>query len=132
MTYRIENQDLIDIIYQIDDLYDYFWNIQWFEGVSKESINVLDIEKKINNSENGILINSQELIEFTQPIKQITEIILIGDKNKGKLFRYFNDSDAKMSCEFFIEQVDSSYWEVTSNNLLFIESIIKKLAAVEI
>lgn len=132
MTYKIENQDLLSIINQIDGLDKYYWSIQWFEGISIESINILEIEKEIKNSKNGILMNSEDLIEFIRPIKQIFEIVILGDKNKEKLYRYLNDDEAKLSCQFYIELVDSSYWEVASQDFIFIKKIKKELAAIEI
>lgn len=124
---RILSIELFDILKYISNINNYKWKILWFDGISKKNaINIPELEREINNSPNGLNINSTELIKFSKSLHQIIEIVLIGDKDETKL-RRCNDEILKDECEFFLELVDSSYWEISSSNLSFLENIEKNL-----
>lgn len=115
--------ELLDILSQIHNIEQYNWKVLWFDGISKNNdLDIPKLEQEIDNSQNGLALTSSELINFSESLCQIIEIVLIGDKDKNKLEKS-NDEVLKERCEFFFELVDSSYWEITSKNKLFMENI---------
>lgn len=117
---------LHDIINLIPNISNYKWKIIWIEGYSS-TFNILKFEKMINKSQDGVLIDANILIDLSLKLNQLVEIVLIGDKEESDLHKYGNDSIMKEKCDFFIELIDSSYWEISSSNIDFLEEI-KKLS----
>lgn len=113
---------LFDIVSLIPDIENYKWKFIWIEGCSS-TLNMLELEKSINESEDGLLIDSNELLKLSNLFDQLIEVVLIGSENENKLFKYEKDVIAKKECDFFIELIDSSYWEITSSNPDFISKI---------
>ncbi|MDR0349453.1 MAG: hypothetical protein LBH90_08200, partial [Tannerella sp.] len=113
---------LFDIVSLIPDMENYKWKFIWIEGCSS-TLNMLEFEKSINESEDGLLIDSNELLRLSNLFDRLIEVVLIGSENENKLFKYEKDVIAKKECDFFIELIDSSYWEITSSNPDFISKI---------
>ncbi len=91
---------------------------------------MLDFKSYVKNSGNGILYNYNTLIELSSSFTQIIDILICGDMNLEKLKRYESDEDTIRECTFVIELVDSSYWEVSTNDLASINNIKKRLSGV--
>lgn len=121
-TNNILTITLYDILTQIKNIEHYKWKLLWIEGISQQ-LNMLELEETINSSTNGFMITSNELKRMSLLFDQLMELVLIGDKNEENLHKSDNDDQMKSRCDFFIELVDSSYWEIISNN----EEFIKKL-----
>jgi len=124
---------LLDIINQIEEPEKYSWNILWLEACGElENGTIIELENKINDSKNGLLINFTELSLLAKSFDQVIEILLIGDKNSDKLKRYNNIEDLYSECYFCIELLDSSYWSIFSSNDQFIRNIQENLESVEL
>lgn len=121
---------LEDVITQLPNYDSYKWRILWVNGVSFK-IDISELEKEVNDSQNGKGILGEELIIFSRQFEQMLELLLIGDKDENKLKRYKKEDDMKKECEFVIELVDGSYWEVTSKNDQFNVNLIENLGAEE-
>ena len=115
---------LTDILELVNDGSVYKWKILWLEGtgVIKEG-NIIDFEKKINNSESGYFIEFPELFQLSRDLDQILEVLLIASADIECLRRYESDKVMVESCSICIELVDSSYWEISSDDELFINSL---------
>jgi len=114
--------NLNDILYKIENIEEYFWKLIWIEGVSYQ-IDILDFENKVNKSSDGLLIDSEKLLEISNSFYQLLELVLIGDENKDNLCKLEDDEKMKENCDFFIELIDGAYWEITSKKSNFIKSI---------
>ena len=106
---------LKDILICIDNPDLYKWKILWIRGTGKANYSVIDIENNVNSSENGISYNIRDLIELSDSLTQLFEILVIGDRKLNKLIRYNDDFEMYDKCEFIIELIDSSFWEFTSS-----------------
>jgi len=115
---------LHDILSQIENINTYIWKLIWIEGVSRQ-INILELEEMVNKSADGLLIDSKDLLNMSILFDDLMEVVLLGDKDEGNLHKLENDDDIKVKCEYFIELIDSSYWEITSQNESFIKNIKK-------
>jgi hypothetical protein len=121
---------LEDVINQLSGYESYKWCILWVEGVSR-NINIIELEREINDSKQGKEIFGKDLLPLFKKFDQVLELLLIGDEDENKLKRYEEHKEMKQECEFVIELVDSSYWEVTSKNVQFNDNLIKNLGAEE-
>lgn len=98
----------------------FYWGILWLKGIGE---NILKLEKSINKNQDGYILSWFELEETLSNIDSIEEILLVGDLDKFKLKRYESDTEMRLSCEYCIELVDSSYWLVSSVDSSFIEKV---------
>lgn len=117
---KILSINLGDILKLITTPSDYEWKILWITGVSKKecNFNMLDFEKKLND---GYDISFNQLIDLGSKLEQIHQILLIGSKNDlTHVNKNMSDENIKNNSDFFIELIDSSFWEVTSNDKQFI------------
>lgn len=142
MTYGIRILDeengvvavgLPDILMEIQhgDLYQ--WAILFLHSMGDlgdgESIPVF--ENMINNSQEGLLINWEDLNLLSKKFYQIFDLILIGCRNKDLILRYQNDQEMHNTCDIVIEMIDCDYWEVFAKDLSFMERLEKKFKQVE-
>lgn len=116
--------NLIDILSKIKNIDEYYWKLIWLEGVSYK-IDILTLENEVNKSSDGLLVNSSELLAMSSSFYQLIELILIGNKTIDSLHKLEDDSVMKKNNDFFIELIDSSYWEITSKDNSFIEALEK-------
>lgn len=91
-----------------------------------ENFPMLDFEKKVKESKNGQLTSLENLIELGEACSQIIEILLIADMDRNKLKRYGSDAEMKKSCQYSIELIDSSFWELTSKDEKFLLNLSRK------
>lgn len=121
--------DLTDILTQIENITNYKWKLLWIDGTSHTGgANMLELEKNVNDSKDGLPILGSQLLPFSELFSQLYELILIGDKDEEQLVKLEDEEQMKENCEFFIELVDSSYWEITSKNKDFNENIKMNLS----
>ena len=68
------------------------------------------------------MVTPQELLDIAKKIDQLIELVLIGDEDENNLHKLEDDVSIKQQCLFFIELVDSSYWEISSKDKSYIEN----------
>ena len=107
---------LSDILSKIDKGEEFEWKLLFLEATTETDLDILNLEKKINESDSGYLISWSDLVKLSNQIYQIIEILLIGSKNSKNLKRYISEDEMRVHCDFCIELIDSSYWEVGSKN----------------
>lgn len=124
--------NLDDILSCLDRIEKYHWCILSLTAVGRnEDISILDLENKINENKNGYRINATDLLEFNDLFSQIVELILIGDEDSSKLKRYENIDVTRNICSYYIELVDSSYWEISTDDSKTINNINSKFTSVK-
>ncbi len=114
---------LKDILKCVENPTNYCWKLLWIEGVGEIEGSMLKFEEKINSSADGVLFDYAELLKLSDSIKQLLEIVVIGDRDLKKLIRYENDVEMYDNCEYVIELVDSSFWEFTSSDSASLDNI---------
>lgn len=112
------NEDILsinlgDILCFINTAKELNWKIVWIEGVSVKGFDMLAFEAEVKK---GLKVSYDELIDLNKKIVQINDLVLVGDKE--------NIEDKKEeNCDYIIELIDSSFWEITSKNEEFIEKL---------
>lgn len=109
--------ELVEILFFIHNAKDIYWRIDWIEGVSNNEFDMLAFELK---AKKGINLSYNELLELSKNLIQIYELVLIGDKEEI-------ENSNKNVYDYVIELIDSSYWEVTSSNEVFIKKLCENL-----
>lgn len=104
---------LIDILHLVNNPKEIHWKICWIEGISIKGFDMLAFETEVKK---GLKVSYDELIDLNKKIVQIYDLVLVGDREntEGK-----NEKD----CDYIIELIDSSFWEVTSKNEEFIDTL---------
>lgn len=113
---------LEDILLQVENINKYYWKLIWIDGVSKK-FNIGKLMKDVNLSLDGYNIDLKKMLKISKESDQLIELVLIGDEYKNNLHKFDDDNLIKEKCEFFIELVDASYWEITSKNKDFLKKI---------
>lgn len=88
---------------------------------------VLEFERRINESDVGLLVSWSSLVDLGKSFDQVIEILLIGDDEKDNLKRYIKDINMFNKCSTVIELVDSDYWLVKTDILEMEDNLIQKL-----
>lgn len=131
-TEKVISVELKDILNCITDGNSCTWSILWLEAVGhRGGISILDLEKSIKSSKNGLVLEWAELLELSDKFYQVIEIILVGDNEYSNLKRYDTDEEMYSNCCYTIELLDSSYWIIHSKNLKTIECLKKNLEGVK-
>ena len=124
---------LSDILRCIEGGDDYLWSLLWITAVGeKGDLSVLDFEKEVNRSAEGILYDWQSLNNLSGRFIQMIEMLVCGDKNKANLRRYAVDEHMFLTCRYVIELVDSSYWIVSTSDEIATKNIQNELKGVAI
>jgi hypothetical protein len=95
---------------------EYNWSIIWLEAIGNIGKSMPDFEKEVRESENGIIIKWEDLIELATNIDQTIDIVLIGDKNILNLKRYDSEEEMYSACYHVFKLIDSSYWIIHSKS----------------
>lgn len=124
---------LVDVLSCVRDGEGIEWGLLWLEAVGELAgrKSMIDLDKEINNSENGVMVTWEELIELSNQIIQGINLLIIGDRENVNIKKYIIDKEMYSSCDYTIELIDSSYWIIHSNNEIFLENLFKKLKGVE-
>ena len=62
--------------------------------------------------QNGKVVLGEKLIIFSSQFEQMLKLLLVGDKDDNKLGIYKRKEDMEKECEFVIELVNDSNWEI--------------------
>lgn len=96
------------------------------KGTLGDNISIVDFEEKIQLSPVGVHFNWKELNTFAAKLDQIYDITIVGCENKVNIHKYNNFSNEKMmyeSCDVTIEMFDGGYWQIFSNDTLFLKRL---------
>jgi len=115
---RSSELDLLTILKSIDGK-NFSWCVLyiWATGHLGEKKNILELEEEVNNSDNGLVIEWNELMSLAQKLDQINELLIIASKDYGKIHRYKNDEDMYNTCDIIIEMDDSTTWNIFLNDV---------------
>lgn len=124
---RFLSTELIELVSLFKNVNPLYWSILYLEAFGEiEGQVMLDFEKQINNSINGVDITVEELQNLSRSV-EIIDLILIASQDKRRNKRYTEDEEMYLNCDFTIELVDSSYWMVHArkdSDLVFFEEVL--------
>ncbi|EPH12369.1 hypothetical protein HMPREF9713_01210 [Myroides odoratimimus CCUG 12700] len=101
--------ELVDILSFIPNAKNLYWRVDWLEAVSVKGFDMLAFETEARK---GLKISYDELIDVNKNIIQFNELLLVASKEEDE-----------RCCDYIIELIDSSFWEVSSTDKNFIERI---------
>lgn len=125
---------LSDILKEIDQPFIFNWNILFLDGTPNPGYGefLTDYKKKINNSENGILVSWGELKNLSEKFFQMYETIILGSKNAALLHRYKEEKEMYKTCDIVLELIDCAFWEVYVKDIKIIERFKKNFKDIEL
>jgi len=126
----ISLSELLDNIPNADQ---FNWVLLWFDVIpkKKEGRKLVEIQKKIQESNKGLSFTFSALTELSKKIFQEIEVLIIGCKNKENIHQYKDDQEMYETCDLVIEMIDGGFWEVFSKNINWIDWLAKKYKKVE-
>lgn len=109
------------------------WLLLWLDvtPIKKEGKPIIELEKKVNESENGFSCTLESLMELSRKIFQEIEVLIIGSRIKENLHRYKEDQTMYETCDIVIEMIDGGFWEIFSKDINLIDRLMKKYKEVE-
>lgn len=117
-----------EILSYIKNGQQFYWSILWLDvtPLKNEGEYIIQLEKKINKSEKGLLESFDFLKKLSSKFFQEIEMLVIASKKKENLHRYKEDREMYETCDIVIEMIDGGYWEIFSKDKLFIDKISTK------
>ena len=127
----VELKDILEMIQNGNLLH---WSILWLEasGDLGNGQSMILFEEKIAKNEKGLIISWEDLKSLSTKFDQIIELCIIGCKDKNLLNRYENCNIMYKKCDIVIEMIDGSFWEIHSNDELFINKIKNRFNKIEL
>lgn len=116
------------ILTNIENIESINWRLLWLDATGNlKGKNILDLEADINKPSSCYTISYTDLIGLEEELHQLINLLLIGDKLLENILSYDIAKDNKYRCDYYFELVDSSYWEITSTDTLFITEVLNNI-----
>lgn len=124
---------LSDLLETIQDEKQFFWAWLWLDVTPLESKGqyVIELQKKINQSKDGLLVTFESILEISEAIFQEIDLTIISCKMEENIHRYKEDKEMYKTCDIVIEMIDGGFWEIFSKNLTWINQLSKKFQNIE-
>lgn len=123
----------LEILENIKDGNELNWAALWLDVTPQknEGHYIIDLEKKINESENGLFFSFEDLKKLSVKFFQEIELTVIGSRLRENLHRYKEDRNMYEMCDVVIEMIDGGFWEVFSSNRNLISQLNKQFQNTE-
>ena len=130
---KVLEPTLSDILEVITDGDVFYWSILFLDGAPNpdQGCFLAEYERKINNSENGVLIKWEEVITLSSKFFQMFETLILGCKDPKLLRRYKKEEEMYKACDIVIDLVDCVCWEVFSKDKELINRLASKFKEIE-
>jgi hypothetical protein len=124
---------LSELLETIPDEKQFFWAWLWLDvtPLEHEGQHLVELQKKINQSEDGLTTTFESILEMSKKIFQEIDLTIIACKTKENIRRYKEDKEMYETCDIVIEMIDGGFWEVFSKNVTWINQLAKKFQSVE-
>lgn len=125
---------LSKILEAIPQKEDYYWSIISSDvtPVPESAKDIIEIEKKIDQSKIGIQVSLEELISFAKKIYQEIDLSIVGYEDKSALIQYENYEDIYEICDLIIEMIDCGFWIVRAKDIRIIDCLAEKFDEIEV
>ena len=130
---RILSVELSSILDEIHNGNSLYWCILFLDGFThpEEGKFISELQKKILESENGLIISWKDLQALSTKFHQMFEIIILGCKNKNLLHYYEDEIKMYEICDVAIQLIDCAFWEVFSKDHELIARLGKKFKEIK-
>ena len=124
---------LSEILEEINVSTQFNWCILFLDGIPHPGQGqfLIEYEKKINDSENGLFLSLDELKNLSSKFFQMFETIVLGSCTANLLHRYKEEKDMYTTCDVVIELIDCAFWEVYAKDIKVIERLRGKFKEIE-
>ncbi|MBS0584948.1 MAG: hypothetical protein JSR76_01440 [Verrucomicrobia bacterium] len=125
---------LRDILEEINVGISFTWSILFLDGTPNpgEGTFLIDYEKKINDSKNGLVLSLEELKNLSGKFFQMFETTILGSYNSNLLHRYEEEKAMYRACDVVIELIDCAFWEVYAKDIKVIEKLQERFKETEL
>lgn len=125
---------LADILQELTNGDSYKWSILFLDGTPSPGQGhfLTNYENKINQSENGCLIEWIDLIKLSDKFFQMFETTILGCKDIKSLRRYKKEEEMYKTCDIVLDLIDCAFWEVYSKDRIFLDKLQGKFRETEI
>lgn len=122
-----------ELLETISDETQFFWAWLWLDvtPLKNEGHYLVELQKKINQSEDGLTTTFESILEISKKIFQEINLTIIACKTKENVHRYKEDKEMYETCDIVIEMIDGGSWEVFSKNVTWINQLAKKFQSIE-
>ena len=131
---KVLRPTLKDILEEMHQGSSFKWRILFLDGTPKpgEGLFLIEYEKKMNESKNGLLLSLQELKNVSDRFFQMFETIVMGSYDVKFLHRYDDENDMYKTCDVVIELIDCAFWEVYTKDISLIERLKIRFKEIEL
>lgn len=122
-----------ELLETIPDETQFFWAWLWLDvtPLENEGHYLVELQKKINQSEDGLTTTFESILEISKKIFQEIDLTIIACKTKENVHRYKEDKEMYETCDIVIEMIDGGSWEVFSKSVTWINQLAKKFQSIE-
>lgn len=96
------------------------WSLQTIQAVGNIEktcgMTMMELEAKCRESEKGVLISFEKLVEIALICDDIVEILLVANMNGKGMPKAYRDPDWESKCQVIISLEDSSFWQFYSTD----------------
>ena len=109
------------------------WALLWCDAtpIKEKGKQIIELEKKVNESIDGLPCTFESLVDFSNKIFQEIEILIIGCRIQENIHRYKEDQKMYETCDIVIEMIDGGFWEIFSKEIGWIDRLAKKYKEIE-
>jgi len=124
---------LNNLLETIQEEKQFFWSWLWLDvtPLKNHGQYLMELQKKINQSEDGRTATFESILETSKKIFQEIDLTIVACKTKENLHRYKEDKEMYETCDIVIEMIDGGFWEIFSKNITWINQLAKKFQSVE-
>lgn len=104
----------------------YNWAIIDIYATAKNdsNLNILDIEKRVNDSNEIFILTFSEIFELSRKLNQTIDGTIIASINKFPDFINKNNTDFEKDYDIVIQAIDSNHWTIYSDDSNILEEFV--------
>lgn len=109
------------------------WALLWCDAtpIKEKGKEIIALEKRVNESIDGLSCTFESLVGFSNKIFQEIEILIVGCRFKENVHRYKEDQEMYETCDIVIEMIDGGGWEIFSKDISWIDRLAKKYKEIQ-
>lgn len=108
------------------------WRLYFVEAWGSSNLpSIIDIERSVDASPNGIMVNFSQVQDIAESGFQIINLILIGSSDIDSLYIDNNYREMRDNYQYYIELFDSSFFIIYSHDRIFLDCLINNLGGIK-
>lgn len=107
------------------------WILLDIKGFGYKTNDMMSLEKKVEQSNCGLLMSLREIKQILHNMDQLYEIHFFGDVGKNDFNLFENINEVMRSSRYVFNFVDGCFWDITSSNKQFIDRLKTKFKMIQ-